>query len=102
MAQSQLSKGCWTLESVADDRVALDYLVAAGNDLLDHNASRIISFHRSAEKRTEHKHSNLCVTLLKAIRTLGRHDRDRADHLQGREDRGGAATRLRSVSASTT
>jgi len=102
MAQSQLSNGCGTLESVADDRVALDHLVAAGNDLLDHNASRILSFHRFAEKRAEHKNSNFCVTLLKPMRTLGRHDRDGADHLQRRVDRGGAPTRLRSVSASTT
>ena len=38
MAQSQLSNACWTLQSVAGDRVTLDHLLAADSDLLDNDA----------------------------------------------------------------
>jgi hypothetical protein len=38
MAQAQLSNGGWTLKSVACNRIALDYLLAADSDLLDNNA----------------------------------------------------------------
>jgi hypothetical protein len=42
MAQAQLSKGGWTLKSIAGNRLALDYLLAADSDLLDNNASLIV------------------------------------------------------------
>ena len=42
MAQSQLSTGDGTLQSVAGAGVALDDLLAADSDLLDNDASRIV------------------------------------------------------------
>jgi hypothetical protein len=42
MAQSQLSNGCGTLQSVAGDRVTLDHLLAADSDLFDNDASLIV------------------------------------------------------------
>jgi len=38
MAQAQLANGGWTLKSIAGNRIALDYLLAADSDLLDNNA----------------------------------------------------------------
>jgi hypothetical protein len=43
MAQSQLSHGGWTQQSVAGDRVALGHLVAADHDLLDNETYRATS-----------------------------------------------------------
>jgi hypothetical protein len=42
MAQSQLSNGCWTLQSLAGDYVALDHLLTADSDVLDNEASLIV------------------------------------------------------------
>ena len=42
MAQSQLSNGGWTLQSVAGDRVPLDHLLAADSDLLDNDAYLVV------------------------------------------------------------
>jgi hypothetical protein len=38
MAQAKFDNGCGTLQSVADDRVPLDHLLAGGRDLLDNDA----------------------------------------------------------------